>query len=51
MVEALAADGATQFVAHIHPAHHASAAVANALGLAPSGQTVGGEDEWVSGVP
>lgn len=49
MLEALKADGITRFVAHIHPDHHASAAVANALGLAPSGRTVDGQDEWVSG--
>lgn len=35
-------------VAHIHPEHAASAAVARALGLAPTGIVVDGEVRWES---
>ena len=35
-------------VAHIHPDHAASAAVARALGLAPTGAVVDGELRWES---
>ncbi|MER5468761.1 GNAT family N-acetyltransferase [Streptomyces sp. NPDC002935] len=33
-------------VAHVHPAHHASAAVAAAAGLAPTGNVQDGEVRW-----
>ena len=33
-------------IAHIHPDHHASAAVATAAGLAPTGQLRDGEVRW-----
>jgi RimJ/RimL family protein N-acetyltransferase len=33
-------------IAHIHPRHHASAAVAAAAGLAPTGQLEDGEMRW-----
>ncbi len=46
MAAALASAGATGLVAHVHPEHRASAGVARALGLAPTGRTVDGEDEW-----
>lgn len=51
MVARLVADGTTRLVAHIHPKHHASAAVARRLHLAPTGRTVDGEQEWASGSP
>ncbi len=38
--------GATRLVAHVHPGHAASAAVARSLGLAPTGRVVDGEVEW-----
>ncbi|HWG13690.1 MAG TPA: GNAT family N-acetyltransferase [Streptosporangiaceae bacterium] len=38
--------GMTTIVAHIHPDHHASAAVATALGLSPSGGWHDGERRW-----
>ena len=33
-------------IAHIHPGHHASAAIAAAAGLAPTGQLQDGEIRW-----
>jgi RimJ/RimL family protein N-acetyltransferase len=33
-------------IAHIHPRHHASAAVAAAAGLTPTGQIQDGEIRW-----
>jgi RimJ/RimL family protein N-acetyltransferase len=51
MVERLVADGVTGLVAHIHPDHRASAAVAGALGLSRTGRTVDGEEEWAGGRP
>lgn len=44
----LAAAGVTTAVAHIHPGHHASAAVARALGLHPTAHTQDGETRWQS---
>ncbi|MHB1593069.1 MAG: GNAT family N-acetyltransferase [Streptosporangiaceae bacterium] len=38
--------GAGAVVAHIHPDHHASAAVAAAAGLRPTGQLSDGEQIW-----
>ncbi|MFE3514620.1 GNAT family N-acetyltransferase [Streptomyces sp. NPDC059166] len=38
-------------VAHIHPGHAASAAVAAAAGLRPSDRVVDGEVRWVRGAP
>ena len=35
-------------VAHVHPDHHASAAVARAIGLRPTGAVVDGEVRWSS---
>ena len=46
VVEWLSTQRVASYVAHIHPAHHASAAVAAALGLAPTDTTVDGEVEW-----
>jgi RimJ/RimL family protein N-acetyltransferase len=43
----LRARGATRFVAHIHPAHGASAAVARHLGLAATEARHAGEVRWV----
>jgi RimJ/RimL family protein N-acetyltransferase len=37
--------------AHVHPEHGASAAVAEAAGLAPTGEMYDGEQRWVSGRP
>ncbi|WP_369183474.1 GNAT family N-acetyltransferase [Streptomyces sp. Y1] len=42
----LTAGGVTTAVAHIHPEHHASAAVARALGLRPTPHTQDGEVRW-----
>ena len=39
-------DGVTRFSAHIHPEHAASAGVARAIGLAPTGTVVDGEIRW-----
>ncbi|RII19794.1 Acetyltransferase (GNAT) family protein [Streptomyces sp. YIM 130001] len=38
--------GVTVVVAHVHPDHHASAAVAAAAGLAPTGHLHDGERRW-----
>ncbi len=38
--------GVERFVAHVHPEHAASAAVARALGLAPTDTVVDGEIRW-----
>ncbi|RFA12817.1 hypothetical protein B7R21_10540 [Subtercola boreus] len=40
--------GATTFVAHIHPDHAASQAVARHLGLRPTPESVDGEQRWQS---
>jgi RimJ/RimL family protein N-acetyltransferase len=42
----LAGHGVATVVAHIHPDHHASAAVAAAVGLSPSGGWHDGERRW-----
>jgi RimJ/RimL family protein N-acetyltransferase len=42
----LAGHGVATIVAHIHPDHHASAAVAAAAGLRPSGGWHDGEQRW-----
>ncbi|MER7751536.1 GNAT family N-acetyltransferase [Kitasatospora sp. NPDC097643] len=38
--------GVSTVIAHIHPEHHASAAVARALGLAPTPENQDGETRW-----
>ena len=38
--------GVEVVVAHVHPQHHASIAVARAIGLAPTGTIVDGEVRW-----
>ncbi|PPF85231.1 GNAT family N-acetyltransferase [Subtercola sp. Z020] len=48
LVDWLRARGVTQFVAHIHPDHRASQAVARHLGLHPTATRVDGEDRWES---
>jgi hypothetical protein len=40
--------GITTLVAHVHPAHAASASVARGLGLVPTDVVVDGEVRWVS---
>jgi RimJ/RimL family protein N-acetyltransferase len=40
--------GLHAFVAHVHPDHRASAAVARAIGLRPTGDVVDGEVRWRS---
>lgn len=47
MVSWLRQQGATSMVAHIHPEHRASAAVARRIGLTPTGGMVDGEVRWV----
>ena len=42
----LGGHGVVTVVAHIHPGHHASAAVAAAAGLSPSGGWHDGEQRW-----
>jgi RimJ/RimL family protein N-acetyltransferase len=46
----LAGHGVATIVAHIHPDHHASAAVAMAVGLVPSGGWHDGERRWQRGL-
>ncbi|MFI1000703.1 GNAT family N-acetyltransferase [Streptomyces galbus] len=46
LVGALHERGVRTVVAHIHPGHHASAAVAAAAGLAPTGEEQDGETRW-----
>ncbi|CAN5447296.1 GNAT family N-acetyltransferase [soil metagenome] len=46
VVDWLSARGVTSYLAHINPAHHASAAVAAALGLHPTDTVLDGEVEW-----
>ncbi|MFD5267612.1 GNAT family N-acetyltransferase [Streptomyces sp. NPDC058335] len=46
LVGGLREQGVRTVVAHIHPEHHASAAVAAAAGLAPTGQQQDGEVRW-----
>ncbi|MEU4349103.1 GNAT family N-acetyltransferase [Streptomyces sp. NPDC023838] len=46
LVDGLRAHGVRDFVAHIHPDHTASAAVARAAGLAPTGERQDGEVRW-----
>ena len=46
LVQWLVARGATSVVAHIHPDHRASSAVAGRLGLRPTNVIVDGEVEW-----
>jgi RimJ/RimL family protein N-acetyltransferase len=48
MVGWLLANGVRGVVAHVHPEHHASVAVARRLGLVPSDTVVDGEVRWVS---
>lgn len=38
--------GVRTVVAHVHPEHHASAAVARAAGLAPTAEVLDGEVRW-----
>ncbi|GAA5044218.1 GNAT family N-acetyltransferase [Streptomyces similanensis] len=46
LVALLERRGVTTVLAHIHPEHRASAAVARAAGLAPTGETADGEAVW-----
>ncbi|HEY8674184.1 MAG TPA: GNAT family N-acetyltransferase [Candidatus Dormibacteraeota bacterium] len=46
LVEWLRTHGVHEVTAHIHPAHHASAAVASRAGLHPTDEVVGGEIVW-----
>ncbi|MEU9732071.1 GNAT family N-acetyltransferase [Streptomyces sp. NPDC048002] len=46
LVEHLVRQGARTVLAHVHPDHAASAAVARAAGLAPTGQWQDGEVRW-----
>ncbi|MFJ3216923.1 GNAT family N-acetyltransferase [Kitasatospora sp. NPDC086801] len=47
----LAAVGVGTVTAHIHPDHHASAAVARALGLTPTDEQQDGETRWQAELP
>lgn len=44
----LRSHGAQRVVAHIHPSHAASVAVAKSLGLRPTSRIVDGEVEWIA---
>jgi RimJ/RimL family protein N-acetyltransferase len=46
LVARLREQGVRTAVAHIHPEHHASAAVARAAGLTPTGEVHDGEVRW-----
>jgi RimJ/RimL family protein N-acetyltransferase len=46
MVEQLRRDGAAVLVAHVHPEHAASMAIARALGLTPGAARADGEVRW-----
>lgn len=46
LLEHLAARGVRSVVAHVHPEHHASNRVAEAIGLAPTDVVVDGETRW-----
>ncbi|KUO13722.1 GNAT family N-acetyltransferase [Streptomyces sp. DSM 15324] len=46
LVRHLRQQGVRTITAHIHPAHHASAAVARAAGLSPTGEQQDGETTW-----
>lgn len=46
MVGALLAEGVAEVIAHIHPDHAASNAVAARVGLRPTDRLVDGEREW-----
>lgn len=48
MVTWLRAQGVVEIVAHVHPEHEASAAVARAIGLTPTTTIVDGEVRWQS---
>ncbi|MEV7773021.1 GNAT family N-acetyltransferase [Kitasatospora sp. NPDC086791] len=47
----LTATGTTTAVAHIHPAHHASARIATTLGLRPTPHRHHGETRWQTVLP
>jgi len=51
MVEWLRRQGASSIVAHIHPGHVASAAVARRIGLLPTDHIEDGEIRWVKSFP
>ncbi|MDO5736014.1 MAG: GNAT family N-acetyltransferase [Propionibacteriaceae bacterium] len=51
MVQWLIASGVDQLVAHVHPDHAASNAIAAAVGLHPTATLVEGEVRWTSAVP
>ncbi|WP_229870159.1 GNAT family N-acetyltransferase [Streptomyces phaeofaciens] len=46
LVARLREEGVRTVVAHVHPGHHASAAVARAAGLAPTAEIQDGEVRW-----
>ena len=48
MVQWLREQGVEVVVAHVHPEHQASMAVARAIGLAPTDEVVDGEVRWES---
>lgn len=49
LLDELVAQGVSQVMAHIDPAHAASRRVAEKLGLEPTSIVVGGEVRWVGG--
>jgi RimJ/RimL family protein N-acetyltransferase len=51
MVDWLRQNGVGAVVAHIHPDHHASSAVARRIGLAPTRDLVGEEARWQAHSP
>ncbi|MEU7073687.1 GNAT family N-acetyltransferase [Streptomyces narbonensis] len=51
LVGLLVAQGVRTVLAHVHPGHTASAAVARAAGLAPTGEEQDGEIRWRLDIP
>jgi RimJ/RimL family protein N-acetyltransferase len=49
VVDRLRAQGVVLFVAHVHPEHSASIAVARGLGLTPGAPRDDGEVRWATG--
>jgi len=47
----LQARGVRRFIAHIHPEHQASMAIAGALGLVATDQVIDGELRWLAERP
>lgn len=51
LIGALADRGVRRVIAHIHPDHLASQAVAGSIGMFPTGDVVDGEERWEAASP